>query len=93
MTNHLSPTQRLMLDILVDGKPHHPSELHACLDSYGDESNIHRHLSALRKILRPQGQDIICQFIRRQRLWRLIRCVEPDSTLSVPSPAPSVTDR
>jgi hypothetical protein len=27
----------------------------------------------MRKILRPRGEDIICQFIDRQRKWRHVR--------------------
>jgi hypothetical protein len=50
-----------MLEVLADGKPHTREELHACLyDTEGSMQNIQHHISAMRKILRMQGEDIFC---------------------------------
>ncbi len=60
MTNNFTPTQAAMLKVLSDGKSHTKEELHACLpDELGDKKNIRPHLTAIRKKLRPAGQDIV----------------------------------
>lgn len=57
-----TPTQKRMLAVLADGKPHRRKELHACLcDEMGPLSNIRAHLTHIRKRLRPLGMDIVCQ--------------------------------
>lgn len=62
MSNGVTPTQKKMLEVLADGLPHADLELHACLpDDLGAMSNIRAHLAALRKALRPKGQDVSCE--------------------------------
>lgn len=69
-----TPTQQAMLNVLADGLPHRREELHACLpDELGALTNIHRHLVAMRKLLRPEGQEIICQLLNRRYYYRLVR--------------------
>ena len=69
-------TQRKMLAVLSDGMPHRPRELHACLwDEMGHTNNIQNHLSNIRKILRPKGQDIVCEIGRGVTWYRLVRLI------------------
>ena len=63
----LTPTQEKMLGVLSDGMRHTRQELHACLsDELAPLSNIQMHISNIRKVLRPIGQDIICEYYRRK---------------------------
>ena len=69
-----TPTERAMLAVLSDGRPHPRGDLEACLpDALGSPANIHPHLTAIRKVLRPLGQDIICQVVNRRNYYRHIR--------------------
>jgi len=69
-----TPTQTKILRVLSDGLPHKLPEVMACLDELTKRPNsLHRHLSSMRKILRPRGEDIICQFVSRQRQYRHVR--------------------
>jgi len=52
-------TQLRILKVLADGKPHQRKELEACLCG-PKRSNLKPHLAAMRKLLRPQGQNILC---------------------------------
>lgn len=64
MREGFTRTQSAMLDVLADGMPHTRMELHACLDDeLGPLSNICMHISNIRKILRPKGQDIVCELV------------------------------
>lgn len=66
-----TPVQQCMLSILADGLPHTRAELHACLsDELGPLRNICVHLSRIRKVLRPAGQDIVCELYRRTICYR-----------------------
>lgn len=63
-----------MMELLGDGHPHRPDELHTCLwDREGPVSNVNIHISNLRKKLRPTGQDIICQQLDGRSHFRLVR--------------------
>ena len=62
MTTKKKTVQQRMMDLLSDGNPHTSKELHGCLeDELGPVSNIDPHLDAIRKKIRPTGQDLICQ--------------------------------
>ena len=66
-------TEKAILDVLSDGKPHKAEELVACLDDeMADMGAVHTHLDRIRKKL-PEGQIILCQFLRRARQFRLVR--------------------
>ncbi len=68
-----------MLEVLSDGRPHPKSDLHACLpDQEGDASNIKVHLSHMRVKLRPMGKDILCVFLNRKKMYRLVRLISND---------------
>lgn len=72
---HITRVQQKMLDILSDGMPHSKEELHTCLsDDLGPITNIRAHLCMLRKVLRPIGQDIVCEYVHWKSLhYRQIR--------------------
>ena len=74
MKSEFTPTQRAMLEVLKDGRPHTKAELHACLpDELGRLNSIAPHLSAIRKVLRPRGQDVLCEYRDRARFYRWVR--------------------
>jgi hypothetical protein len=53
----LTPIQRRMLDKLSDGKEHYSEELLLCLaNTEADLTNIHAHLTAIRKLLYLEGK-------------------------------------
>lgn len=63
LTNGLTPTQKRMLDLLMDGMPHRPRELRRCLYDNGADvalSNVKSHISNIRKYLRRKGLDVVC---------------------------------
>jgi hypothetical protein len=67
-------TQAAMLAVLADGRPHPRRALHDCLpDELGDQGNIHRHISAIRKVIRPLGEDVLCVLVNRQIHYRQVR--------------------
>lgn len=58
--NGYTPTEKRILDLLRDGRPHHRKEVHACLeDDLSDISAIYPHMTRLRNKLQPSGQDIL----------------------------------
>jgi len=74
--SEFTPVQRRMLEVLADGRPHTPLELHACLvDELGPVSNIKFHLTTIRKKLRPRGEDIICEIHNRKMHYRHVRLI------------------
>jgi len=73
-----SGVQQRMLDVLSDGLSHTPKELQACLhDELGSVSNIHAHLTGLRKNLRPKGSDVLCELLNGSTTYRQVRVVRP----------------
>lgn len=69
-----TPTQRRLLQVLADGKPHTAAELFACLpDDLGEVTNVRSHLTELRKRLRGKGQEIACELVGRQAFYTLVR--------------------
>jgi hypothetical protein len=68
-----------MLDLLADGQPHTRAELHALLwDEQGAITNIQPHLSQLRKVVRPQGGEIICEIANRRICYRHVLLLRQD---------------
>lgn len=69
-----TPTQSAILDILSDGLRHGKDELCACLsDELSAKDNLKFHISNIRKVIRPRGEDILCEFYRRARHYRHVR--------------------
>lgn len=76
----LTPVQRALLAALSSGEPVSRHVLRALLyDPDGSVRNLTPHISALRKILRPLGQDIVCCFHRRGIYYRHVRHLHPVS--------------
>lgn len=69
-----TPTQADMIKMLSDGLPHTRQELFTCLrDDLARLQAINMHLSNCRKILRPRGEDIICELVNRRICYRHVR--------------------
>ncbi len=69
-----NPTKQRILEMLADGLPHTKAELMTCFeDDMAPVSSLFTHISSLRKDLRPIGQDIICEYIRRRTHYRHVR--------------------
>lgn len=69
-----TPTQQRMIDLLSDGMPHDRKELHRCLDDeLAQLSAIQFHLSMIRRVLRPRGEDILCVLFDRKIHYQHIR--------------------
>jgi len=67
-------TQSAILDILSDGLRHRKEELATCLpDELSAIDNLKFHLSNIRKVIRPRGEDIICEWYQRIRYYRHVR--------------------
>lgn len=74
--NGFRPTEAKIMALLSDGLPHTRQEVHACLpDELSSITAIKAHLTAIRKHLRPIGQDILCVWVTRKRMYRLVRLV------------------
>jgi DNA-binding winged helix-turn-helix (wHTH) protein len=72
--NGFTPTERRILNILADGQPHVLHDLHRCLnDDLSAMSTLYSHVYNLRAKLRPKGQDILCENIRRRCYYRHVR--------------------
>jgi DNA-binding response OmpR family regulator len=69
-----TPTQARILDVLADGRPHSRQELrHVLWDEEGDRRTVRVHLCAIRKTLRPVGEDVICELHNGTICYRRIR--------------------
>ena len=74
-------TEWKMMRMLADGEPHTRKELHSCLeDELGRLLNIKPHLQAIKKKIRPLGEDIVC-ILGRGRLiqYRRVRVLPPSA--------------
>lgn len=81
MKRQFTPTQQRMVDLLSDGLPHSRHELHACLnDELQPLIHITPHLTLIRKVLRPKGQDIICEIYNRTVHYRHVRLLHNPNT-------------
>jgi len=72
----LTPTQRRMLDLLSDGKPHKKAELKNLLsDELSKVNTIQYHISLLRSHVRERGQEIVCDLNGLSVRYRLVELV------------------
>lgn len=75
----VTPTQQRILDLLSDGMRHSREEVFTCLnDELQKLENIQVHLCHLRKVLRPKGQDIVCELFQRRLYYRHIILLSDD---------------
>lgn len=66
-TVKLSPIQLRMLQALSDGLPHSREALLECIQDDRCKPTAHlAHLTAIRKVLRPKGEDILCEYRNRR---------------------------
>ena len=71
-----TPTQRRMLELLADGRPHTRAELHRLLwDEQSSLGAVRRQLCEARKVVRAQGGEIICQLVNGYICYRHLRNV------------------
>ncbi len=74
----LTPVQTRMVEVLSDGLPHTRKELEACLfDELSGRNAMNMQLSRLRKKLRPNGEDILCEWCAKQYMYRRVRLLAP----------------
>lgn len=77
MKNGFTPTEQRIIAVLADGQPHARKELMGCLDDeLAEKTALKRHLTRLRKKLRPQGRDIM--FVASSKLcgYRQVRYLD-----------------
>ena len=67
-------TEKKILLVLADGRPHRAEELMKCLtDELAEKYALWQHISRLRKKINPLGQDIVCVFVNRRNMYRHVR--------------------
>lgn len=68
-----TPTEQRILDLLEDGLPHSRKDVIACLnDEMATRLNLNPHLTHLRNKLRPLGQTIICELVKKAIFYRRV---------------------
>lgn len=76
--NGYTPTQKIILKVLSDGQPHHKEELRSSMpDELCSIESLRVHITMLRKKLRPQKQDIICEIKNRRIFYRHVKLLFP----------------
>ena len=72
----ITPTQRRILEVLQDGRPHEPEELYPCL---GEQSGtnmrkrLSNHIGNMKPVLRLHGMDIVAEWHHRKSRYRWVR--------------------
>lgn len=70
----ITPVQTRILALLSDGKPHLMKEIHEKTGQGGKVSNnVRFHICCIRKVLRPVGEDILCEIWNRQAHYRHVK--------------------
>lgn len=70
-------TQQRIINLLSDGKKHKKAEVLSCLlDKQASYSCLANHLCHLRKLLRPRGEDIICELSGYNIFYRHVRLLK-----------------
>lgn len=74
---HYTPTQKRLLEVLGDDRPHPKSALMECLaDDLATQKLLFQHLVLLRKKLREQGLDIATIKIAEHTSFQLVRLLD-----------------
>ncbi len=72
--DEFTKTQTAILAVLSDGQPHTREELHKCLpDDMTEMAAVRVHVCNIRKLLRPKGEDIICELKNSKIHYRHVR--------------------
>ena len=58
-SNGFTPTEKRIMGVLTDGRPHTKHELLAVIDEMADDNLLSRHLSNIREKLAPRSQGIM----------------------------------
>jgi hypothetical protein len=78
-----SVTQKKIMDVLSDGHPHSMESLRSCLwDELGSRYNVARHITRIRRIIEPHGEDIICQYLNMGYYYRHVILLNRDAIVS-----------
>jgi hypothetical protein len=68
-----SPTEQAIINILSDGTRHTREELFECVDYLSKMSVVRKHVCKIREVLRPIGQDIVCEYWYGKLYYRHVR--------------------
>lgn len=70
----LTPSQKILYDILKDGEPHSISELRPCLwDEMSEDIVVQVKISTLRKKIRPHGLTILSIKARTYQMFAYVK--------------------
>ncbi len=77
----LTPIQKRLYTLLLDGRPHAREELHACVDDeLSGQTALRFHLSRLRQKLRQTGRTVLCEVYESHFYYRLAAYIAPVGT-------------
>lgn len=68
-----TPTQMRIITELSDGKAHLRDDLVKLLNDDMSLNSLYVNISKIREVLRPHGEDIICESFRRRTHYRHVR--------------------
>lgn len=72
-STHYTPTEKAILEILSDGKPHAKHDIAKHVDPEMGQCNVANHILQLRKKLEPLNEDIVCVYRLKKYFYRQIR--------------------
>lgn len=73
----MTKTQRLFYDLMADGLKHRLAEFRMVMnDDLASEAVIAMHISNLRAIVRPLGEDITCEREYQAKTYRRVRTLQ-----------------
>jgi len=74
MINGFTPTEKRILKLLSDGRPHKRQEVHACLeDDLSNLKSITPHISRIRVKINAVGEEIVCVARERSYYYQHVR--------------------
>jgi hypothetical protein len=77
-----TPTEQAALDLLSDGNPHHRDQFLPLIPhGQGDHTNVKTLIQLLRTKLRRKGHDIVLITLNRQKHYRHVILLPPESYL------------
>ncbi len=70
-----SPTQKAIVAVLMDGKPHTREELLGCLDELSSLKTLQVHICGIRKAINSSGLHVVCELANNRIHYRMVRLV------------------
>jgi predicted Zn-ribbon and HTH transcriptional regulator len=70
---NFTPTERALMEVISDGKPHELEELRELIDELSEKQAVYFHMCNLRKKLERIGQSIVMVRKRKISYYQLIR--------------------